>query len=171
MGFSIKWPGRFGVIRKPDFSDLFSSPENFLAFGFGSGLVPKAPGTAGSLCALPIVWLMGQIEPIFLYGVICATCILIGIRVCERAAQHLGRHDHPAIVWDEIVGMQITLVLVPTTLVNLIIGLALFRFLDIVKPWPVSWFDKNIRGGAGVMLDDIVAGTIAATILYGLSIL
>ena len=114
---------------------------------------------------------MGQVEPVFLYGVISASCILIGVRVCGRATQHLGMHDHPAIVWDEIVGMQITLMLVPTTLVNLITGLVLFRFLDIVKPWPVSWFDKNIKGGAGVMLDDIVAGAIAATVLYGVSIL
>ena len=152
-------------------SDLFASLENFLAFGFGSGLIPKAPGTAGSLCAMPIVWLMGQIEPIFLYGVICATCILVGIRVCERAGQQLGKHDHPAIVWDEIVGMQITLILVPATIMNLVIGFLLFRFLDIVKPWPVSWFDKNLRGGVGVMLDDIVAGAIAAAALYGISTL
>ncbi|MCY4052058.1 MAG: phosphatidylglycerophosphatase A [Gammaproteobacteria bacterium] len=142
-----------------------------MAFGFGSGLIPTAPGTAGSLCAVPIVWLMGQIEPIFLYGVICATSILFGIRICERAGQHLGKHDHPSIVWDEIVGMQITLILVPTTFINLMMGFFLFRFLDIVKPWPVSWFDKNIQGGVGVMLDDIVAGAIAAIVLYGISIL
>jgi len=114
---------------------------------------------------------MGQVEPIFLYGIICAACILIGIRVCEKAAQHLGNHDHPAIVWDEIVGMQITLILVPTTWANLIIGLVLFRFLDIVKPWPVSWFDRNMKGGAGIMLDDIVAGALAAMGLYGITIL
>ncbi len=120
---------------------------------------------------MPIVWLMGQIEPVFLYGIVCATCILVGVWACERAGRHLGKSDHPAIVWDEIVGMQITMILVPVTLANLMIGFLLFRFLDMAKPWPVSWFDRNIKGGLGVMLDDIVAGAIASGVLYGVSFL
>lgn len=130
-----------------------------------------APGTVGSLCAIPLIWLMAQLEPVFLYGVVCIACFLIGIWVCEAAGRRLGKQDHQAIVWDEIVGMQITMIFVPMTGFNVAIGFLLFRFMDILKPWPVSWLDRNIKGGFGVMLDDIVAGAMAAATLYGLSLL
>lgn len=147
---------------------MFGAPQYFLALGFGSGLVPRAPGTAGSLCAIPIVWLMGQMEPV-LYGAVCAACFLGGIWICESAGRHLGAHDHPSIVWDEIVGMQIALILVPVTGFNLLAGFLLFRFFDIVKPWPVRWVDRRVHGGIGVMMDDVLAGAMAALVLYGLS--
>ena len=112
---------------------------------------------------------MSRIEPVFMYGLICSLCILIGVWVCDAAGRYLGEHDHPAIVWDEIVGMQITLILVPVTVFNLVAGFLLFRLLDIVKPWPIKWIDRRLAGGLGVMLDDIAAGALAAAVLFGLS--
>lgn len=104
-----------------------------------------------------------------LYGAVCAACFLGGIWICGSTGRHLGAHDHPSIVWDEIVGMQIALILVPVTGFNLLAGFLLFRFFDIVKPWPVRWVDRRMHGGIGVMMDDVLAGAMAALALYGLS--
>ena len=93
---------------------------------------------------------------------------LIGITICGKAAQFLKVHDHGGIVWDEIGGMFITLILVPITASNLLIGFVLFRFFDILKPYPISWLDKNVDGGLGIMIDDVLAGIFAALCLYGL---
>ena len=144
-------------------TELLRSPTLLLAFGFGSGLSPKAPGTLGSLAAIPI-WLLLIKLPIALYWVAVLLAIVTGIYICGRAAAKLGVHDHSGIVWDEFVGLWIAMAFLPPTLGSIICGFILFRFFDIVKPWPIGWVDKKLQGGTGIMIDDIVAGVFAAVI-------
>jgi len=98
---------------------------------------------------------------IWVYLTIVAIFAIAGIVICQKAADAVGVHDHPAIVWDEIVGYLITMAFVPFSWLNLVIGFALFRFFDIIKPWPISYFDKYVHGGLGIMVDDILAGVFA----------
>ncbi len=143
---------------------LLSSPGNLLAFGFGSGLAPWAPGTFGTLTAIPFYLLLTRIDPYLYLGVIVFGFVA-GIKFCANAADELGTHDHPAIVWDEMVGMWIALWLVPFTWFNLLLGFLLFRLFDIVKPWPIRSLDRHVRGGTGIMVDDVVAGILANLVL------
>lgn len=141
--------------------------QHFLALGFGSGLAPKAPGTFGTLVALPLVWLLSLAGTgWFVAFLIVGT--LLGIYVCGKAAADVGEHDHGAIVWDEIIGFTLTMLLVPISLTSLLLGFALFRFFDIVKPWPIRWFDQRVHGGFGIMLDDLLAALPALLILHSL---
>ncbi|HHO59563.1 MAG TPA: phosphatidylglycerophosphatase A [Thiotrichales bacterium] len=140
-------------------------PVVFLALGLGSGLSPFAPGTAGTLMTVPLVLLLQQ----FSTGVYLAVMLLVlltGSWVCGYAAKQLGVHDHPAIVYDEVAGFLITMFLVPVGWQWLLGGFILFRFFDAVKPWPISWLDRNIDGGIGIMLDDVLAGFISLSILF-----
>ena len=144
-------------------TELLQSPTLLLAFGFGSGLSPKAPGTLGSLAAIPI-WLLLIKLPIALYWVAVLLATVAGIYICGRAAAKLGVHDHSGIVWDEFVGLWIAMAFLLPTFGSIICGFILFRFFDIVKPWPIGWLDKKLQGGTGIMIDDIVAGVFAAVI-------
>ncbi|MCC5825794.1 phosphatidylglycerophosphatase A [Alkalimonas sp.] len=139
--------------------------QHLLALGFGSGLAPKAPGTFGTLAAVPLVAAL-MLSPLWLYLLIVMLAWILGIYVCEVAARDVGVHDHGAIVWDEIVGLAVTMLLVPLSAWNLLLGFVLFRFFDIVKPWPIRWLDKKVAGGHGIMLDDIVAGLMACLVLH-----
>ena len=143
----------------------FKSPVQFLAFGFGSGLAPKAPGTFGTLAAIPIYWFIAEWPPLHYAGFILVTAIL-GIWICGAASKQLGVHDHGGIVWDEFVGYWITMWAVPVDLVWIAAGLVAFRVFDIVKPWPIGWLDKKVSGGFGIMVDDIVAGVMACITLH-----
>ncbi|MDG1693463.1 MAG: phosphatidylglycerophosphatase A [Porticoccaceae bacterium] len=134
-----------------------------LAFGFGSGLLPKAPGTMGSLAAIPL-WLLLIQLPVVFYWLAILIAAVVGVYICGSAASKLGVHDHAGIVWDEFVGLWIAMAFLPPTFGSIICGFVLFRLFDIVKPWPISWLDKNIHGGLGIMIDDIVAGACAACI-------
>ena len=136
------------------------NPVHFLALGFGSGLAPKAPGTFGTLAAVPLFLLMAPLST-NIYLLLLVIMSLAGIYICGKAAEDAGVPDHGAIVWDEIVGLLITMCLMPVTWQTLLVGFALFRFFDILKPWPISFIDKNCHGGFGIMLDDIVAGIAA----------
>ena len=141
------------------------NPIHFLGLGFGSGLSPLMPGTMGSLAAVPLLVLMSYTShTVFL--VIALIAAAIGVVICEKTASALGVHDHGAIVWDEIAGMLITFLFIPITAVNLVIGFILFRIFDILKPWPISVIDKNMNGGFGIMLDDIVAALMACGCLH-----
>jgi len=153
-----------GSAAPVDHHQLFAHPANFLALGFGAGLSRYAPGTVGSLIALPFFLLMLWANPIF-YLSIVVLLFIIGVWCCGQSANLLGVHDHPAIVWDEIVGMLITLFLIPATPVYLLIGFLLFRFFDIVKPWPIGWVDRRVDGGMGIMLDDVIAGLMSLAVL------
>lgn len=137
-----------------------SDPYQFLALGFGSGLAPKAPGTFGTLAAIPLYLLMAGLN-LSVYLTLVTVLAIAGIVICQKAADAVGVHDHPAIVWDEIVGYLITMAFVPFSWLNIVIGFALFRFFDIIKPWPISYFDKHVHGGLGIMVDDILAGVFA----------
>lgn len=144
----------------PSPRELLRSPLLMLAFGFGSGLSRVAPGTVGTVAAIPLWWLLTQLsQPMYLVTVLVAA--IIGIRLCGQAAQRLGVHDHGGIVWDEFVGFWVTMAFLPAGPVSLMLGFCLFRLFDIVKPWPISWMDKNMSGGLGIMVDDIVAGLAA----------
>ena len=145
---------------------LIKHPIHFLSLGFGSGLSPFAPGTAGTLIAVPIFYLLAVYLPDIGYVLATALVTLSGVYFCGKTTRALGVHDHPAIVWDEIAGYLITMLFVPLTPVNVIIGFVLFRLFDIVKPWPVSVIDSRMKGGAGVMLDDVVAGLYALAIMH-----
>ena len=141
-------------------------PEVLLATGFGVGLVPVAPGTVGSIVALPVWWwLLADLDLVVLCAVL-AVLIGLGSWVIDRACRKAGVGDAGAIVLDEFVGVWIALVAAPKTLLGMAAGFALFRLFDIVKPWPVSWADREVRGGFGVMLDDVVAGVLAAFVLW-----
>ncbi len=145
------------------------NPWVFLASGFCSGCSKYAPGTMGSLVAVPLIYAVSQLE-ITVYIMLTIAINVVGVLICAKAANALKVHDHGGIVWDEIGGMFITLILVPITITNLIIGFALFRFFDILKPYPISWLDKNIDGGLGIMIDDVLAGIFAALCLWAINI-
>lgn len=143
------------------------NPIHFLAFGFGSGLAAKAPGTFGTLAALPIWWLLVQFSwPV--YVLVLVLMMAVGPWLCGRAADDLGVHDHGGIVWDEIVGYLLTMLWVlgqPLNVYLPLVGFLLFRLFDIVKPWPIGWLDRQVQGGVGIMLDDLVAALYAGALL------
>ena len=148
------------MVTNPSFSQLVRSPVLLLAFGFGSGLSPKAPGTMGTVAAIPLWYLLVQLPP-QTYVLVVAICAIIGIFICGSSADKLGVHDHGGIVWDEFVGFWVTMAFLPVSYVSVLVGFILFRLFDIFKPWPISWLDKNVGGGLGIMIDDVLAGLAA----------
>ncbi|WP_458734498.1 phosphatidylglycerophosphatase A family protein [Zobellella taiwanensis] len=156
-------------MRKPELAALrLSNPLHLLALGFGSGLSPVMPGTMGTLAAIPLYLLVRGL-PLWAYLVLLVLGFLAGIKICEAATRAIGRHDHGAIVWDEIIGFGITMIAAPAGWGWLAAGFVLFRFFDIVKPWPIRWFDRRVHGGFGIMLDDVIAGLFALACLQGLA--
>jgi phosphatidylglycerophosphatase A len=143
----------------------FRSPVQFLAFGFGSGLSPKAPGTMGTLAAIPLYLLLATL-PLPAYSLAVLVAAVLGIWICGRASRELGVHDHGGIVWDEFVGFWITMWAVPSGLLWVVAGFALFRLFDVLKPWPISWCDRHVHGGFGIMVDDVLAGVISCGLLH-----
>lgn len=143
---------------------LLLDPGHLLSFGFGSGLSPYAPGTVGTLAAIPFYLLLSMLNPTA-YLLATLFSIVLGVYLCGRTSKALGVHDHGSIVWDEFAGFFITMLYVPASLTTVIIGFCLFRVFDIVKPWPISVIDSRLRGGLGVMLDDVIAGIYALLIL------
>jgi len=144
---------------------VLRDPVHFLAFGFGSGLSPKAPGTMGTLVALPMVYGLMHLSLTVYLCCIVMLCVF-GIYLCGESARRLNTHDHPGIVWDEFAGMAITMIAVPLQLRWLLLGFLLFRFFDIVKPWPIREADHRLTGGFGIMLDDIIAGLFSCVLLH-----
>jgi len=135
-------------------------PVHLLAFGFGAGVAPKAPGTWGTLVAVPLFLLMQSLSlPVYLG--ITLVLALLGVWLCSVAANDLGVHDHPGIVWDEIIGYLITMIAAPAGWLWWVAGFLLFRLFDILKPWPINAIDKGVGGGVGIMLDDVLAGLMA----------
>ena len=139
---------------------VFSSPVHFLAFGFGSGLSPRAPGTAGTLAAIPLYLLLMQL-PLMGYLLVLLAMSLVGIWICGESSRRLGVHDHGGIVWDEFAGFLLTMIAAPQGWVWILAGFLLFRLFDIWKPWPIHIIDRQVSGGLGIMLDDILAGIYA----------
>jgi len=143
------------------------TPAGILACGFGSGLSCIAPGTAGTLMAVPFALLLAQLSPL-LYGLALAFLLLLGVRVCGTASRMLGRHDPGNIVWDEMVGFWLTIALLPATWAWWLAGFAAFRFFDILKPWPIRIVERRFGGGLGIMLDDVAAAAYAMLVLAAL---
>lgn len=138
--------------------------DGFLALGFGSGLAPIAPGTAGTLAAVPLAWMLkGLSLPTYL-GLL-ALFLVLGAWVCGRVGSRIGVTDHGALVWDEFVGYWLAVALVPRHWAWLLAGFVLFRVLDILKPWPIRALERRVPGGWGVMLDDVFAGLMTAVLL------
>ena len=141
------------------------NPVHFLALGFGSGLAPKMPGTFGTLAALPLVVLLSHYASFSVFLVVTILVSIVGIWICGKTAEDMGVHDDSSIVWDEVAGMLITMIAVPLSWQTLLAGFVLFRFFDILKPWPISYLDKHVHGGFGIMIDDVLAGIFALAIL------
>ena len=153
-------------LSTPTFATIWRRPALLLAFGFGSGLSPRAPGTAGSLVALPLYVLLAAM-PLGVYVVTLAGLFALGVWITAQAESALATHDHPGIVWDEVVGQLVALTLAPVSITALLLGFALFRLFDIWKPFPISWLNNNVKGGWGIMLDDLAAGIAACLCLHG----
>jgi phosphatidylglycerophosphatase A len=145
---------------------VFTDPVHILAFGFGTGLSPVAPGTVGSLVGVLFAWLTIDLG-LPLQLLTAAAISLAGIWICGESARRIGVHDHGGIVWDEIAGMYITLLAAPPTIAAWVLGFVLFRVFDIAKPWPIRDLDHRLGGGLGIMLDDLAAA-LYALILLGL---
>jgi phosphatidylglycerophosphatase A len=144
--------------------NILTDPILFLAFGFGSGLVKKAPGTMGTIAAIPVYLLLAQFN-FWLFSLITLFITFTGIWICDIAAKKLQVHDFGGIVWDEIAGylitMWFTVAFIPYSSTAIITGFILFRLFDIVKPQPIKWIDAQVQGGLGIMLDDVIAGIFA----------
>ena len=139
-------------------------PAALLACGFGTGLAPFAPGTFGTLVGLPLYGLM-QFLSAPVYVGLTVLLFIFGIWICDITSRQLQVHDHPGIVWDEVVGYLVTMTLAPAGWVWWVLGFALFRLFDIWKPWPIRLLDKHVQGGFGIMIDDVLAGVYAAICL------
>lgn len=146
------------------------NPVHFLALGFGSGLIPFMPGTFGSLAALPLLIPYLYLPPITLL-IAAVLASAIGIYLCGKTADDMQVHDHGSIVWDEVAGILLTFLWVPLSLWTVVAGFILFRFFDIVKPWPIGPVDKYVSGGLGIMLDDIIAGLMACVSLHAIMLM
>lgn len=156
---------------RPDLvRQVLRDPVHWLAFGFGSGLLPVAPGTWGSLLAVGIFWLVPPL-PIAVQLTALVAAFFAGCVICGASARRLGVHDHGGIVLDEIVAMLLVLCVTPRTAGWTLAAFLLFRFFDVVKPWPIREADHRIPGGLGIMLDDVLAAVYAALVVRGAMIL
>lgn len=139
---------------------LLRHPVHLLALGLGTGLTPKLPGTAGTLIGVLIYLPLQHLAwPYYISAVLAF--FLIGIWLCGKSAALLGVHDHPGIVWDEITGYLAAMILAPPGWLWIGLGFVLFRLFDILKPWPIRWLDKQVKGGLGIMADDLLAAVFS----------
>ncbi len=147
---------------------VLTDPVNLLAFGFGTGLSPVAPGTVGSLLGVALAWLTLDLG-LYVQLAVAVGISVVGIWICGESARRIGVHDHGGIVWDEIAGMYVTLLVAPPTILGYALGFVLFRLFDIAKPWPIRDLDHRLGGGLGIMLDDLAAALYALVLLglYG----
>ncbi len=141
-------------------ASVWRNPVHFAAFGFGAGAAKYAPGTFGTLAAVPLYLVMRDMA-IGWYLMMTVLLFMLGVWLCERTSRDIGVHDHSGIVWDEIVGYLVTMAAAPSGWEWVVLGFLLFRLFDIWKPWPVKWCDRKIHGGLGIMLDDVVAALYA----------
>lgn len=147
---------------------MLRHPAHCLSLGFGSGLSPMAPGTCGTLVGIPLYLLLRDLSLPYYLAVI-GGFFLLGAYVCGKTSITLGRADPGAIVWDEIVGYLCAMVQAPRGWVWIVVGFVLFRLFDILKPWPIGWLDQRIKGGLGIMLDDVMAAVFSLICLQLIS--
>ncbi|MFQ6022430.1 MAG: phosphatidylglycerophosphatase A [Acidiferrobacterales bacterium] len=151
-----------GTHRLP--AKIWTNPIHVVALGFGVGALPYAPGTAGTLVAIPLYLLLASLSPAWYAGTVLLFSA-IGVWICDQTEARLGMHDHPGIVWDEIVGYLVAMFMAPPHWVWVVVGFALFRLFDIWKPFPIRTVERRIHGGFGTMLDDALAGVYAWVVL------
>ena len=146
-------------------------PVHFIAFGFGAGLAPRAPGTFGSLVGLVAAWWLLEL-PLPWRATIVLAVIAAGIWICGESARRLQRHDDQRIVFDEIAGVLLTsLAIAERSFFFLVLVFVFFRFFDILKPWPIRDVDHSLHGGLGIMLDDLIAALYAAVCVVTIRVL
>lgn len=143
-------------MKSPAPASVWKNPWHFLAFGLGSGTMPVAPGTFGTLAAIPLYLLMQNLS-LTSYLVVLIIAILIGFKLCGIAEKDTGVTDHSGIVWDEFVGYGATMIAAPHGAIWVLLGFVLFRIFDIWKPQPIRWFNNNLHGGVGIVIDDLLA--------------
>jgi phosphatidylglycerophosphatase A len=153
-------------LNQPPAKVVLTNPVHFLAFGLGSGLSPVAPGTTGTMAAIPLAWLMAEYLSLPLYLAVTLVAMVVGFWICGRSSEMLGVNDHRGIVWDEFVGYFITMIYVTQTWYWVLLGFLLFRFFDIFKPWPAKQFDASLHNGVGIMIDDVIAGLYALACMH-----
>ena len=152
-------------LRPPSISLMLAHPAHLLALGFGTGLSPIAPGTFGTLAAVPLYFLLAEwMDPAWILA-LCVILFLVGIWACDRTGHALGVADHGAINWDEIVAFLAVLVFVPPGWAWQLGAFAVFRAFDIAKPPPIRYFERTIKGGYGVMFDDLIAAFYTLLVL------
>lgn len=154
--------------RNKDFKKYLklTNPIHFLAVGLGSGLSPIMPGTMGSLMAILCWLLFNGLQPI-LYWVLMVVAFIFGCFLCQKTSDDTHTHDSGHIVWDEFVGMWITLFFIPqVSILWVMIAFVAFRIFDMAKPWPIRWFDKRVPGGFGIMVDDVIAAIFSSITVY-----
>ncbi|WP_297577374.1 phosphatidylglycerophosphatase A [uncultured Deefgea sp.] len=149
-----------------DLRFLLAHPAHFIALGFGSGLPKVAPGTWGTLAALPLFALLQYFFTPLTIALLCIPAFIIGTWAAELTGRNLGVSDYGGIVIDEIVAMWLVLCIAPPTILAWVLAFVLFRVFDILKPWPIRWLDQYVKGGFGVMIDDILAAIFAMIPLY-----
>lgn len=157
-----KIPGMKETLPVPE--KVWTSPMYFLAFGLGSGCSPYAPGTVGTLFAIPFYLMMAKL-PLSAYLTLTVLFILFSMIISERVSREIDVHDHPGMCIDEFAGFFVTMINAPHGIFWIILGFLLFRFFDIFKPWPIRWLDEKVHGGFGMVLDDVVAGVFAMIII------
>jgi len=150
---------------------LLRDPVHLLAFGFGSGLAPRAPGTFGSMVGIVAAWWMLDLAFVWRVAVVLAV-IAGGIYICGESARRLQRHDDQRIVLDEIAGVLLTaLAVLEKSALALLLVFVFFRLFDILKPWPIRDVDHSLKGGLGIMLDDLIAALYAAVCVATIRVL
>jgi len=149
----------------PSWRFVLRHPAHLLAFGFGAGLVPGAPGTAGTLLALPLFWLAQPRLAAVEFLLLLAIMFVAGVWACEKTGRALGMPDHGGMVWDEIVAFLLVLFFTPDSMYWQAFAFLLFRLFDILKPPPIRYFDQTLKGGFGVMFDDIIAAFYTLLVL------
>lgn len=151
---------------------VWHDPRYFIAFGFGSGLLPIAPGTWGTLAAIPVYLIIAHCSW-WIYLTLTFAAFILGVVVSQKVSADIGLHDYSGIVWDEFVGYWLTMFLAPVGIFWMLLGFLLFRIFDIWKPNPIRWVDNKVQAGLGIMLDDVLAAIPAWIILqlcvWGLS--
>jgi len=152
-------------VLRPTAAFAASHPAHMIAFGFGAGLAPVAPGTAGTLLAWPVGWFLAGNYPPSIVLAALAACFLVGVWACGVTGRHLGVADHGAMVWDEFVAFLLILAILPRSLAWQAAGFVLFRFFDILKPPPIRGFERRYHGGFGVMFDDLLAAGYTLLVL------
>jgi phosphatidylglycerophosphatase A len=151
-------------IKAHTIRSVWRNPIHFVTFGFGSGVLPKMPGTWGTVAAIPLYMLIMNF-PLWLYGFVTLAVIVFSVIACDITEREIGIHDYPGIVLDEIAGYLLTMFAVPLGWFWIIAGFILFRIFDIWKPWPIGWVDRKVSGGFGTTVDDLLAAVYAWIVL------